>query len=310
VKTLTSGLVVLAGAAALLATTGMAGCEVSFSNSESRETRAYDVPGSFTALKVDGDHGRVEVVGTDSGTVRVEERRSWTNAKNKPRTERTTENGMLSLKTRCAHQVIGFGDRGCEVSYRIEVPEATMADVHSDSGSLSVSGLTGDTLRLEADSGSISAEQVRTKRLSVHADSGKVRISGQADSAELSADSGLIDVDGLRSDRVKVRASSGLVKLNLLKAPSSLDVNNDSGAIKVWLPQEQAYAIDLSSDSGSQRVSPSLRRDSASPHRVKLNSDAGSITVRTLGERDGRPLVPERPDTPEQPDAPDAPDGS
>ncbi|MEW2355850.1 DUF4097 family beta strand repeat-containing protein [Spirillospora sp. NPDC029432] len=303
-KSLTRSVGVLTGVAALTATSVLAGCEVSFFGSTKHETRSYDVPGAFTGLDVKGDSGRIEVVGTGTRTVRIEERMSWSNSRNKPRTKREVKGGMLTLRTACARQVIGVN--GCQISYRIEVPKATMADLHADSGALSVSGLTGDSLRLSADSGMIEAEDVQTKRLTVEADSGKIRIAGRADVADLSNDSGLIEADGLRTGRLTARASSGKVDITLLEAPTSVHVENDSGAVKLRVPGDKAYAITVRTDSGAQRVADSLRRDNGSPHRLNLSSDSGLVSVGPLEERDGD--TPERPEQPVRPDAPEAPD--
>ncbi|MFB4313148.1 DUF4097 family beta strand repeat-containing protein [Actinomadura sp. 21ATH] len=308
-KSLTRGVGVLTGVAALTAASVLAGCEVSFSGSTKHETRSYDVPGSFTGLDVQGDNGRIEVFGTDTRTVRIEERVAWSNSRNKPRTNRSVKGDMLTLKTACARQVIGVN--GCEISYRIEVPKATMADLHADSGALSVSGLTGDSLRLSTDSGMIEAAGVQTKRLTVEADSGKIKVDGRADVADLSNDSGLIESEGLRTDRLTARSGSGKVAITLLEAPTSVQVDNDSGAVELRVPGDKAYAISVQTDSGAQRVARSLRRDNSSPHRLRLASDSGLVSVSPLegddGELPDRPNPPDRPDTPEAPEAPEVP---
>ncbi|XVQ12427.1 DUF4097 family beta strand repeat-containing protein [Spirillospora sp. CA-255316] len=270
--------VAVATVTAALAAAVTTGCSVSFNTKTHRETRTHTLTGTFPELRVHGDTGKLEVVGTDTPRVKVVEYLSWSNPNNKPRTSRNVADGTLTLKTQCSRTVIGYN--ACGAGYRVEIPRATKVDLRTDSGSLRVDGLTGSVMRLHTDSGSIKAENVRTGTLSATAGSGKVKVSGRADSAELHSDSGAVEADGLQTKRVLVRASSGGVRLTLTTVPDSVDVDNDSGAVNLRLPAtDKGYAFVLRTDSGARDISPGLRQDNASPHRVRISNDSGAINI-------------------------------
>ncbi|GAA3947931.1 hypothetical protein GCM10023085_32670 [Actinomadura viridis] len=270
------GVAVVTGAVALAAT-AMTGCAVSFDTGSHKETRSYDVPGSFTALKVTGDSSRLEVTGTDTRVIKVQETRTWSSEKNKPRTRRTTEGGTLALRFTCAQQIIGYSR--CEIAYRIEVPRAMAVDLRTDSGALVATGLNGDSVRLSTDSGPLTARRLHTKALSASSDAGQIRIDGQAGTARLSTDSGGVEAEGLRAGQVVARSSAGAVRLGLAGPPDGVDVSTDSGSVRLHLPGDQGYALTVTTDSGSRNISPEIRQDSTSRYRVKLKTDSGSVTV-------------------------------
>ncbi|MFF5260884.1 DUF4097 family beta strand repeat-containing protein [Actinomadura viridis] len=270
---------VVTGAVALAAT-AMTGCAVSFDTGSRSETRSYDVPGSFTTLKVTGDSRRLEVTGTDTRVIKVRETRTWSSDKNKPRPRQTSEGGTLSLGFSCARQAVQIiGDNRCEIAYRIEVPRAMAVDLRTDSGALVATGLTGASVRLTTDSGSLTARQVRIKDLSASSDSGRIRMDGQAGTARFRTDSGGVEVTGLRAGQVVARSSAGVVRLGLTAAPDGVDVITDSGGVRLGLPGGQGYALTVTTDSGSRNISPEIRQDGTSRHRVKLRTDSGSVTV-------------------------------
>ncbi|MFC5744102.1 DUF4097 family beta strand repeat-containing protein [Actinomadura rugatobispora] len=273
----------VATVAAALAAAVTGGCSVSFNTKTHRETRSHTLTGTFPELRVHGDSGRLEVVGTDSPRVKVVEYLSWSNPNNKPRTVRAVRDGTLTLETKCSRTVIGYN--ACGAGYRVEVPRSTTVDLRTDSGSLRVDGLTGSVMKLHSDSGSVNAENVRADSLSATANSGKVKVSGRADSAELRSDSGAIEADGLQAKRVTARANSGGVRLHLASVPDSVDIDNDSGSVKVLLPTvDKGYAFILRTDSGARNISPALRQDSSSPHRVRISNDSGAINISPAPE--------------------------
>jgi hypothetical protein len=307
VKTL-RGLAVTAGAAALAAS-AVTGCSVDFNPGTQHETKTYDIPGNFPSFGIHADSGRVELVGTDRQGIRVQEFLRWSNEKNKPRTSRTVRNGTLNLSHKCAHTVIGYS--ACGASYRVEVPRSTAISVHTDSGQLDISGITGKSVRLSTDSGRIDASGIRTKDLYAQSDAGQIDVDGEADTAMLRADSGSINVGTLRVRSVSAATQSGSIAMNLTSVPSKVETMADSGSVALTLPvAEQGYAMDLSSDTGGQSVDPDLRRNDSSPYVIRARTDSGSIAIEAAESAvPGRPDVPEppRPPQPPQPPQPERP---
>mgnify|MGYP001470472543 CR=1 FL=1 len=268
---------VAVAAAAVAAATVTSGCNVTFSAETHRETRSHTLSATFTKLRVSADD-KVEVVGTDTPRVRIVEYLSWSNPNNKPRTTRTLRDGTLTLETKCSRVVIGFN--GCGAGYRVEVPRATAVDLEAEDASVRVSGLTGDSMRLHSDSGSVIAENIRTKALTVSVNSGGLKVSGHAERAVLRSDSGSVQADGLAGRYVKVRANSGSVRVGLTTVPDNVDIDNDSGSVRLTLPVvDRGYAFTLRTDSGGRTIAPALRRNDASPHRVKVTNDSGAIDI-------------------------------
>ncbi|GLZ04794.1 hypothetical protein Acsp03_22600 [Actinomadura sp. NBRC 104412] len=275
------GLAVTAAAVALAAT-AVAGCSVDFNAGIRHETKSYDIPGSFPTLAIGGDSGRLEVVGTDRSGIRVVERLNWTNKKNKPKTRRTVRNGTLTLDSDCKPGGIGY--TACGADFRVEVPRKTAVRLTADSGSVEVSGLTGDSLSLTSDSGSIKAKGIRTKTLTATAESGRIELDGHADTVTLRADSGRIKASGLNAKKVTTRSESGMVSLALTAVPDNVDVQVDSGMVKVVLPQaDLGYNIDLTSESGHQSIDSALHRNNRSPHHVKVRTESGMISIDAAG---------------------------
>ncbi|WP_433328135.1 DUF4097 family beta strand repeat-containing protein [Spirillospora sp. CA-294931] len=267
-------------AATAVAATALTGCGgLTFDASKRHEDRSYDLTGSFTALKVRGDTGEIEVVGTDSPGIKVRERLTFTNDKNKPRTQRSTAGGVVELSAKCGNIVIGIGS--CGISYRVEVPRRLAVDVSADSGAMEVAGLTG-ALKLKTDTGSIVATDVRTRSLDASAQAGRISVSGQADTASLETDTGFIVVAGLRAKKLTTRTAAGAVKLRLPVPPDSLDTRTDTGSVFVELPRGTRFALDMSTDVGSTKADPALHQDSRSPKKIKVHTETGSIHIAAL----------------------------
>ncbi|WP_231336281.1 DUF4097 family beta strand repeat-containing protein [Actinomadura graeca] len=296
---------------AVLAAT-LTGCGLSVGRHE--ETTSYDGPANVTRLRVKGGGGRVEIVASDSPGIRVQEKRRWSNDRNKPKTQKATEDGTYSLTAECGRTVIGFGT-SCGVSYRVQVPRATSVEIVNGDGAIDVAGLAG-AVRLRTGTGTITAKDLRATsvsmsagdgalrvsgragtadlrtgtgvidatgltadRVSARSGDGAIRLSGRATTAELRTDTGSIDADGLTAERLVARTGDGRISLALAVPPSNVRATTGTGAIRVRLPDGQPYRLDLSTDTGGKRVDPAVHSDSASPRHVKLSTGDGDILV-------------------------------
>ncbi|WP_169806785.1 DUF4097 family beta strand repeat-containing protein [Actinomadura macra] len=297
---------------AVLAVT-LTGCGLSVGGRH-EETTSYDGPAGVTKLKVKAGSGRVEIVASDSPGIRVHEKRSWSNERNKPEAEHVVEGGMLSLSAKCGRNVIGWGG-ACGVSYRVEVPRSIAVEIVNDDGSINVAGLAG-AVRLRTGTGAITASDLRASTVSISAGDGRlrvsgrvgtadlrtgtgainatgltadrvtarsgdgtIRVSGRATTAELRTDTGTIDADGLSTDRIMARTGDGQISLALAAPPSNVRATTGTGTISVRLPGGQPYKLDLSTGTGGKKIDPAVHNDSASPRLVKLTTGDGSIIV-------------------------------
>jgi hypothetical protein len=300
VRTLT-GTAVLAAAAVALTGCG----NVSFGGTR-HEDRSYDAPAGVTTLKIQTNGSRVEVTASDSPGIKVSERLSWSNDKNKPTAKHTVEGDALKLTSKCAAQVIGF--TRCGVSYRIRVPRSTPVQIDNQDGAIVASGLAG-MVRLHSDNGSITATDLRASTASLSSNDGSLRVSGRVTTAVLSSNNGSVDATGLTADTLKARSKDGRIKLSgkvttadldtsnggidahgltvdrltaetkdggislrLTTPPTSVKATSANGSIRLRLPAAESYAISVSTDNGSKGIDPALHQDSRSERRIDLGT--------------------------------------
>src|ERR1051325_7744734 len=195
------------------------------------EDRAYELKqGPVTQLSLGLDSSTATVVGTDTTKITVHERLSYSKNR-KPTPHHTVTGSQLSLGYSCPRGInIGFSR--CDVGYRIEVPRAPAINVGSDSGSLSLSGLSGP-VSAHADSGSLQLTDYRGAKATLSADSGSIRVDGTtAQSAlDLSADSGSIRATGPKGGRGNGKVPSGSFRADFAAPPSFVDITVDSGSV-------------------------------------------------------------------------------
>lgn len=302
---------VIAGAATLT------GCgNLSFGTHE--DSRSYTAPSGVTALKISGG-SRVKVTATDSSRIKVSERLRWSNEKNKPDAAHVTEGSTLKLTSKCAGPVIGGS--ACGVSYHVEIPRTVPVEIDNRDGSIVATGL-GGTVKLHSDNGSITATDLRATSVSISSDDGSLRVSGRAATAELHSDDGSIDAAGLDTDRLSAGSDDGRIRLGgsvgvayvrtgngsigaagltadnltaetgdgsielrFAASPANLHATTGNGSIRVGVPDDQSYAINVSTGNGGRRIDPSLHQDSQSPRQLTLKSGNGSITVTAANQR-------------------------
>jgi hypothetical protein len=132
----------------------------------------------------------------------------------------------------------GIGHKVCQVSYQVTVPKDVAVKLRNTGGDVTVTGLAG--------------------ALDLTADGGKVRASG------------------LTTRSFTAKADGGTVDAAFTTAPDLVDIDSAGGSVTAQLPDD-AYAVDASTDGGSQRVQ--VRTDPAAPHKVKVRSDGGSVAV-------------------------------
>ena len=135
----------------------------------------------------------------------------------------------------------GCGDDNvrCQTEFRIRMPSATNAEITAQAGAVKVSGLAGD----------------------VH----------------VTTEAGAVEGTGLSGDAVVIKTQAGATSLEFTEAPSDLQATSQVGAVKVRLPGDAAYAIDVDTDVGTADVS--VRKDPASPHRVRVSTQVGAVSI-------------------------------
>ncbi|TYB47748.1 DUF4097 family beta strand repeat-containing protein [Actinomadura chibensis] len=307
-RTLTFTAVLTAAAAALV------GCG-NLSYGAHQEDRTYSAPAGVTALKIRSNGSRVEITGSDSPGIKVRERLTWSNDKNKPEPRHVTEGGTLALTSKCAKVVVGLSGTGCGVSYRIQVPRGTPVEVDNDDGRIVASGL-GGTVKLHTDNGALKVTDLRATSVNLSSDDGSIEVSGRTGTADLQSDNGRItatgliadtltartsdgrisiagrvtvadvrtsnggiDARGLTTDRITARTSDGPIDLRFAAAPTDVRATSGNGPVRVRVPRGEGYAITLTSGNGPERIDPAVHQDSRSTRTIQLRSGDGALTV-------------------------------
>lgn len=236
-----------AGTAAALAagltgmTVALGGCD-SLSAATYHEDRRYQLPGTVLGLSLRVDVADVEIVGSDTTTINVHERLSWSRER-KPTATHHREGDTLMLGYTCPRGVV-IGIDVCSVDYRIEMPRALAARIRADKGDIRVRALAG-SLRITTDVGDITATDLRGGDVSLSSDTGDIRI-------------------GYRADRV----------------PDSITATTDVGDIRITVPATVGYAINSRTDLDDRRPDVTgLRIDSSSPHRISVATGQGDIRL-------------------------------
>ncbi|UQA97553.1 hypothetical protein [Streptomyces halobius] len=122
---------------AVAASALLAGC--SPAGSDQTESTSYEVKESVSALRMKNTGGKIEVVASDSKTIRVTE--TYTFDADKPKTEHSVSGNKLNLVS----SGCGGGSGTCDVDYRVQVPRTMQTHLENESGSITVHGLSGAT---------------------------------------------------------------------------------------------------------------------------------------------------------------------
>jgi hypothetical protein len=201
------GIGTLAAASMLLAGCGLAG-------PTSVEVNSYHVDGALTALIVQAEAGRVDIV-TGTGAVTVTETLRFTG--DKPKTSHVTDAGTLRLTDQgCTSHI-----HGCGVDYRIQVPAAMSVNVDNTAGKVTVTGLAGD-LTVKDTAGAVEATGLSSPHVSVHDSAGAITLTFIEPPTE-----------------VNVQDQAGAIKMQLPPTVSyNIDAQTTAGKVKIGVPRD------------------------------------------------------------------------
>ncbi|MFG2529167.1 hypothetical protein [Streptomyces sp. NPDC048516] len=99
--------------------------------------------------------------------------------------------------------------------------------------------------------------------------------------ANLQSDGGNVTVDGGAAGQLTVHSDGGSVTAGKFPAaPESVEVNSSGGNVTLRMPAG-AYAVNASTDGGSQKVG--VKTDPGSDHKITARSDGGGVSVLSAG---------------------------
>jgi hypothetical protein len=208
----------------------------------------------ISRIEVDTQAADVVMVAGQRGRVVVDRDLRWSFGK--PEVRETWDGGTLRVTAGCrsAPQL-----PGCSVHYRIEVPAGVSVEARTSAGSLSVTGIDGDS-RLSTSSGSLVADKL-----------------GGALWAR--ASSGTITGTGLRSSTVDVASSSGGTDLRFVSDPHQVTASVHSGDFTMRVPQRTGpYSVILSVKSGSRAVD--VEQSNTAQNHINVESLSGNVRIQ------------------------------
>lgn len=176
-----------------------------------RETRTttYRVLGDLSGIRLDLGDADVEL---DGGAAAVEVRRVDHFAYGAPSIEeRSVDNGVLSVVSRCPDQVIG----SCRASYRLSVPDNVPVEIETSRGAVRLSNVRA-TVQISTGSGLISATGFCGFLLRAASDTGNVSA-----------------VSECSPDQLELRSRSGDVRAVVPAGRYQIDAESESGESRV-----------------------------------------------------------------------------
>ncbi|MEU9479542.1 DUF4097 family beta strand repeat-containing protein [Streptomyces sp. NPDC048191] len=217
--------------AALCAVTASLATACSLTPPKSGE-KSYEVTEKVTSLRVDDYAGSIEVVGGNSGAVKVTEKYEYSDGK--PRTEHSVKGGELLLK----NPGCGADADKCSVKYRVEVPAAVAAHLTLGGGEITVRGLSGTTYA-KSEGGSVQVSESSAKTVTALVDGGDASASFAA-----------------VPDQVRVESGGGDVTVRLPQSTYAVTAQTDGGDRKVAVKTDPAspHKIKAHTDGGDVSV--------------------------------------------------------
>jgi hypothetical protein len=205
-------------------------------------------------VQIDLTHGSVTLRAGERSHVTGE--RVLTRGLQNPDVSERVDGRTLIIEARC----FPLGNTWCDVSYVLDIPKSVDVAVDTAIGSVRVSDLEGSA-DLSSATGIVTVENA----------SGSLRLDSGA---------GSIRATGLRSELVRASTGAGSVELAFAAPPRRVDADAGAGSVDIELPRDDTiYRVeDVANPDGNVRVSVST--DPTSEHVLRLESGAGSVTVR------------------------------
>ncbi len=215
------------------------------------EDQSQEYAERVSRVEIELDSGDVVFSPATGEVVSVSRRLRWRT--DKPVVTETFEGATMRVSVKCPR----FGT--CDVDYGVKVPAAASVFVRTDSGDITLTGMTGGA--------------------DVRADSGNVRLDGAAGTVRAETDSGNIDGSGLLSGDLVAKADSGNIALTFVAVPATVDARADSGNVTLTVPQaDGGYRVRADTDSGRRTVTVTESADAT--RTIVATADSGNVTVR------------------------------
>jgi hypothetical protein len=223
-----------------------------FANASEQHSAGYDWHGG--PITVSDSSGSVQIQAVAGSHVSV----SYTEHYQLTRptiSATTTAGGGLQLTAKCPGGLLGDN---CEINYVLSVPASAALVVHSGSGGLHITGVTG-TESLDTGDGGITLENV-SGAVTAHTGSGGIHGSQ------------------LRSASVQASTGDGGIQVDWATAPTTVVATTGSGGVHLTVPTGSGpYRV--ATHTGSGGVNVQVATDPQSASSINVRTGDGGIDV-------------------------------
>ncbi|KFZ83721.1 hypothetical protein ED92_07405 [Amycolatopsis sp. MJM2582] len=219
-----------------------------------------EVAQPIRSVRIDNEEGRVKVHAGE-GPVRIHQQFEYRGGK--PGDAFRVEGDTL---------VLADCGSSCEVAYDVVVPAGIPVSGKLDSGALDIAGAS--TVDVTVDSGRVEVRDV-PGTVKVRSEAGRVDLANIGQAVTVQAASGAIKGERLGGD-VEARTDSGRIELELLKS-ADVTARTDSGSVEVTVPSGE-YNVTGGTGSGHRDIE--VNQSGSAQHKLDLNTDSGSVTVK------------------------------
>jgi hypothetical protein len=222
------------------------------------DTRDYP-HSEVTAVQLFAPSAQVRIFAGQDGQAAVTEDLRWVVAKPVVTQQYDPRTGTLTVSASCdGLKFLGGDGGGCDVELDIEVPATASVHAVTDSGSTTVSALTGN--------------------VDVQTASGDIELNGLAGPILARAAGGSIDATSLLSDQVSAQAWSGSVQLDFARPPSRVSARVTVGVVNIQVPRGSRYRVTAATSSGGRSVDPGLPSPTASG-TILATATSGAVNI-------------------------------
>jgi DUF4097 and DUF4098 domain-containing protein YvlB len=211
------------------------------------------IPGPVQQLTLDARSGDVTLVPSETDEVVIDSQSSGT--LKTPELEVRPNGTHVSVSGGCPE--ITFGH--CSAEIVVRVPARTAVEIDAGSGDISAQGLSGN--------------------VDLHSSSGDVVGSDLSGfSVQLKSSSGDIDAIGLRSGVVVARTSSGDVTVQNSRVPESVQARSNSGDVAVFVPPgDVLYSVTAETNSGDPNIG--VASSNRATNTIVARTNSGDVNV-------------------------------
>jgi len=114
----------------------------------------------------------------------------------------------------------------------------------------------------------------------ITAQAGAVKVDGVAGQIHVTTEAGAVEGRALTSDEVTVKTELGATDLEFTEVPALISTTTGMGSVELRVPGTTAYAVDVNTKVGADRVK--VEKDASSANHIQVRTDSGAVSIEPL----------------------------